>query len=79
MKPINPKSLRGRREAKGRTQLAMATELGVTVEAIRGWERGDHFPQRRLWERVAKGYGISTSELASAFVGGATKKPAPVA
>lgn len=45
------------------TQAALAEQLGVTVEHLRGVERGSRSPSLALLAKVAVVFGVRTREL----------------
>ncbi len=60
---MTPDDIRGLREALGVTQSEFASRLGVTADAVRGWERGRRRPSASAALRLAAlGKGESTVE-----------------
>lgn len=47
----------------GRTQEALANELGVTAQAVSRWEKGVCYPDMELIPSVANYFGVSIDEL----------------
>ena len=55
--------LKRARKRKGKTQLEMATELGVTQPLIAKWEDGRGLPVTDDLRRVAAAYGLRPEQL----------------
>ncbi len=55
--------LRTRREALGITQEQLATEIGVTQQAVDGWERGRYRPATSRLYALANALGVYVAEL----------------
>ena len=51
------------RQRDGRTQEALAAELGVTAQAVSRWEKGNCYPDMELIPSIANYFGISIDEL----------------
>ena len=51
------------RQRSGRTQDALAGELGVTAQAVSRWEKGICFPDMELIPSIANYFGVSIDEL----------------
>lgn len=51
------------RQRGGRTQEALAGELGVTAQAVSRWENGVCYPDMELIPSLANAFGISIDEL----------------
>jgi transcriptional regulator with XRE-family HTH domain len=56
-------NLKNLRRDKGNTQDDLARHLGISVQAISKWERGDSFPDITLLPATAEYYGVSVDEL----------------
>lgn len=60
------------RAARTRSELSVrqvADTLGVTVESVRGWERGDAVPRKSRWDVLCDLYGLDGDELRIASFG----------
>lgn len=55
------------RRAKGWTQADLASQLGVHVNTVQGWEKGAQ-PRTRLLPRIAEILGVSAGELLDQLV-----------
>ena len=62
---ITGSAIKALREAKGITQLQLASELGVTDKAVSKWETGKGLPDISLIEALSKTLGVSVMELMS--------------
>ena len=51
------------RQCAGKTQDALAVELGVTAQAVSRWEKGICFPDMELIPSIANYFGVSIDEL----------------
>ena len=51
------------RQRDGRTQDALAGELGVTAQAVSRWEKGICYPDMELIPSIANYFGVSIDEL----------------
>ncbi len=51
------------RRRDGRTQEALASELGVTAQAVSRWEKGICYPDMELIPSIANFFGVSIDEL----------------
>jgi transcriptional regulator with XRE-family HTH domain len=51
------------RQRDGRTQEALANEIGVTAQAVSRWEKGICYPDMELIPRIANYFGVSIDEL----------------
>ena len=51
------------RQRDGRTQEALAVELGVTAQAVSRWEKGNCYPDMELIPSIANCFGVSIDEL----------------
>ncbi|MBR5410430.1 MAG: helix-turn-helix transcriptional regulator [Clostridia bacterium] len=51
------------RRRDGRTQEALASELGVTAQAVSRWEKGICYPDMELIPPIANFFGVSIDEL----------------
>lgn len=51
------------RQRDGRTQDALASELGVTAQAVSRWEKGICYPDMELIPSIANYFGVSIDEL----------------
>jgi transcriptional regulator with XRE-family HTH domain len=51
------------RRAKRITQKALAKTIGVTEQAVSGWERGVDSPEENKIPKIAKGLSVSVSLL----------------
>ena len=51
------------RQRKGRTQEALANELGVTAQAVSRWEKGICYPDMEVIPSIANYFGVSIDEL----------------
>lgn len=47
----------------GKTQEALACELGVTAQAVSRWEKGACYPDMELLPSIANSFGVSIDEL----------------
>ena len=57
------KNLRTYRKRCGYTQKEVAKALGVTVQAVSRWERGNCYPDLPLLPRIAAFFEISSDQL----------------
>ena len=48
---------------EGRTQEALANELGVTAQAVSRWEKGICYPDMEVIPSIANYFGVSIDEL----------------
>lgn len=55
--------IRELRQRDGRTQDALAGELGVTAQAVSRWEKGICYPDMELIPSIANCFGVSIDEL----------------
>ena len=55
--------IRQLRQRNGRTQEALAGELGVTAQAVSRWEKGICYPDMELLPSIANYFGVSIDEL----------------
>ena len=55
--------IRQLRQRDGRTQDALAGELGVTAQAVSRWEKGICYPDMGLLPSIANYFGVSIDEL----------------
>lgn len=53
------RALREWRRAQGLPLKAISVELGVSIETISAWERGDQFPTPENLDALAKRIGVS--------------------
>ena len=51
------------RQREGRTQEALANELGVTAQAVSRWEKGICYPDMEVIPPIANYFGVSIDEL----------------
>lgn len=56
------------------TQLDIASRVGVTVNTVKNWERGDNIPNTIQWEDLAEMFGCEPEEFVMPSNEGATKK-----
>ena len=64
MSDENPLS-KWRRE-RDLSQEDLAALLGVRGMTVSRWERGSHFPRRKLWPVITEKTGITAADLAAA-------------
>ena len=55
--------IRQLRQRDGRTQEALAVEIGVTAQAVSRWEKGICYPDMELLPSIANYFGVSIDEL----------------
>lgn len=55
--------IRELRARDGRTQDALASELGVTAQAVSRWEKGTCYPDMEMIPSIANYFGVSIDEL----------------
>ena len=55
--------IRQLRHRDGRTQEALAEELGVTAQAVSRWEKGICYPDMEIIPSIANYFGVSIDEL----------------
>lgn len=55
--------IRQLRQRDGRTQEALAGEIGVTAQAVSRWEKGICYPDMELLPSIANYFGVSIDEL----------------
>jgi transcriptional regulator with XRE-family HTH domain len=58
-----PSPLRQYRLALGYTRAEVARRLGVSVHAVRSWERGERVPKLLEFTKLAALYGLSLERL----------------
>ncbi len=63
-------NLRAARKTAGLTQMALATELGTTQQAIAKWESGKGTPRDETRWRIAAALGVSVYDIFEAPNGG---------
>ncbi len=51
------------RRRDGRTQDALANELGVTAQAVSRWEKGICYPDMEIIPSIANFFSVSIDEL----------------
>lgn len=66
-----------RRKARGYTRESLAAVLGVTVDAVRGWERGQWDPAASRRGDVARALGWTVEQLDEALRAGTETPAAP--
>jgi putative transcriptional regulator len=69
------RTIRELREARGWTQLELATRLGVTPSTVYNWERGRHEPRAGQLRELARLFGVAMDEVALGPAGGAASTP----
>jgi len=63
------------RRGQGMTQEALATELGITPQAVSKWENGQGFPDVSLLPKLAEIFSISLDELFGLKTAQAAEEP----
>jgi transcriptional regulator with XRE-family HTH domain len=64
------RTIRELREARGWTQLELATRLGVTPSTVYNWERGRHEPRAGQLREMARLFGVGMDDVAPALPAG---------
>lgn len=57
------RKLKAFRDHLGLSQEGLAEELGVSMEAVRSWERCKRYPSRSSRKRMCEFFGLSEDEL----------------
>lgn len=55
--------LKAWRDERKLSQVELGKLLGVDGMTISRWERGDHLPRKKHWQKIEEATGIAPSEL----------------